>query len=102
MTNREVTLTKAKLAEQVERYDEMVSAMKELAEKSGEQELSEEERNLLSVAYKNVIGTRRASCRILISIENKESKSEDKVQLTLVQLFLYNSLFSRIVALPRA
>ena len=102
MTNREVTLTKAKLAEQVERYDEMVSAMKELAEKSGEQELSEEERNLLSVAYKNVIGTRRASCRILISIENKESKSEDKVQLTLVQLLHYNSLFSRIVALPRA
>ena len=79
MANREVTLTKAKLAEQVERYDEMVTAMRELAEKSNEQELSEEERNLLSVAYKNVIGTRRASCRILNSIENKESKFEDKV-----------------------
>ncbi|KAI6655953.1 14-3-3 epsilon protein [Oopsacas minuta] len=75
-------LTKAKLAEQVERYDEMVTAMKELAEKSDEQELTEEERNLLSVAYKNVIGTRRASCRILNSIANKEDgKSDERVEM---------------------
>jgi 14-3-3 protein epsilon len=31
-----------------------------------------EERNLLSVGYKNVIGARRASWRILSSIEDKE------------------------------
>ena len=30
-----------------------------------------EERNLLSVAYKNVIGSRRASWRVLSSIEQK-------------------------------
>ena len=35
-------------------------------------ELSVEERNLLSVGYKNVIGSRRASWRILSSIEQKE------------------------------
>lgn len=35
-------------------------------------ELTVEERNLLSVAYKNVIGSRRASWRILSSIEQKE------------------------------
>lgn len=35
-------------------------------------ELTVEERNLLSVGYKNVIGARRASWRILSSIEQKE------------------------------
>ncbi|KAM0720162.1 hypothetical protein Q7P37_004298 [Cladosporium fusiforme] len=46
----------AKLAEQAERYEEMVENMKAVA--SADQELSVEERNLLSVAYKNVIGAR--------------------------------------------
>lgn len=62
----------AKLAEQAERYDEMVAEMKKVAQMVHDQELSVEERNLLSVAYKNVIGARRASWRIISSIEQKE------------------------------
>lgn len=64
----------AKLAEQAERYDEMVKYMMEVA-KNAEEELTVEERNLLSVAYKNVIGSRRASWRVVSSIEMKD-KSE--------------------------
>jgi len=60
----------AKLAESAERYDDMVSAMKEVA-KAGK-ELTVEERNFLSVAYKNLIGARRAAWRIISSIEQKE------------------------------
>lgn len=60
----------AKLAEQAERYDEMVDAMKKVA--CADVDLTVEERNLLSVAYKNVIGARRASWRIVSSIEQKE------------------------------
>ncbi|KAA8524256.1 hypothetical protein F0562_010679 [Nyssa sinensis] len=60
----------AKLAEQAERYDEMVDSMKNVAKL--DVELTVEERNLLSVGYKNVIGARRASWRILSSIEQKE------------------------------
>ncbi|MCP6198822.1 14-3-3 family protein, partial [Klebsiella pneumoniae] len=64
---------KAKLAEQAERYDEMVEAMKNVASRNvSDNELTVEERNLLSVAYKNVIGARRASWRIISSIEQKE------------------------------
>jgi len=70
MTEREDCVYKAKLAEQAERYDEMVEAMKKVA--GLDVELSVEERNLLSVAYKNVIGARRASWRIISSIEQKE------------------------------
>lgn len=55
---------------------EMVVEIKRVA--SMEQDLSTEERNLLSVAYKNVIGARRASWRIISSLEQKEEgKSTD-------------------------
>merc|ERR1719150_427814 len=36
------------------------------------QDLSVEERNLLSVAYKNAVGSRRAAWRIITSVEQKE------------------------------
>ena len=42
------------------------------------QELSVEERNLLSVAYKNVIGALRASWRIISTIETKETEEAKK------------------------
>merc|ERR1712060_127354 len=35
-------------------------------------ELSTEERNLLSVAYKNAVGSRRAAWRVITSVEQKE------------------------------
>merc|ERR1711862_350449 len=60
----------AKLAEQAERYDEMASHMESVG-KTGS-ELSVEERNLLSVAYKNAVGSRRAARRIITSVEQKE------------------------------
>jgi 14-3-3 protein epsilon len=69
---RETSVYMAKLAEQAERYDEMVEEMKKVATMVHDQELTVEERNLLSVAYKNVIGARRASWRIISSIEQKE------------------------------
>ncbi|KAJ2160162.1 hypothetical protein GGF46_002475 [Coemansia sp. RSA 552] len=78
--SREDFVYKAKLSEQAERYDEMVSSMKKVA--AEDQELSVEERNLLSVAYKNVIGARRASWRIISSIEQKEkSNNEHHVEI---------------------
>lgn len=70
MADREDNVYMAKLAEQAERYDEMVESMKKVA--TMDVELTVEERNLLSVAYKNVIGARRASWRIISSIEQKE------------------------------
>merc|ERR1712023_403153 len=71
----------AKLAEQAERYDEMVEYMKTVAQEAHD-DLTLEERNLLSVAYKNVVGARRASLRIIGSIELKEiEKGSDKAGL---------------------
>jgi len=71
-TDRSESVYMSKLAEQAERYDEMVTYMKAVAALNTE--LTIEERNLLSVAYKNVIGARRASWRIVSSIESKEEQ----------------------------
>lgn len=67
---------KAKLAEQAERYDDMAKEMKTFTEENNE--LTNEERNLLSVAYKNVVGARRSSWRVVSSIEQKTESSERK------------------------
>lgn len=69
---------KAKLAEQAERYDDMAASMKAVTEIN--EELSNEERNLLSVAYKNVVGARRSSWRVVSSIEQK-TEGPDKKQM---------------------
>jgi hypothetical protein len=48
-TPRELALFSAKISEQAERYQDMVNEMRVIASMAGEQELSVEERNLLSV-----------------------------------------------------
>ncbi|XP_049590441.1 14-3-3 protein beta/alpha [Syngnathus scovelli] len=70
---------KAKLAEQAERYDDMATAMKQVTEQNND--LTNEERNLLSVAYKNVVGARRSSWRVISSIEQKTEGNEKKQQM---------------------
>ncbi|KAF9347078.1 14-3-3 protein [Mortierella sp. AD094] len=75
----------AKLAEQAERYEEMVQNMKDVA--SVNKELSVEERNLLSVAYKNVIGARRASWRIVSSIEQKEESKGSEAHVSMIKTY---------------
>ncbi|CAI8585375.1 unnamed protein product [Vicia faba] len=78
-TPREEFVYMAKLAEQAERYEEMVEFMEKVTAAVESEELTVEERNLLSVAYKNVIGARRASWRIISSIEQKEeSRGNDE------------------------
>ncbi|XP_065196991.1 uncharacterized protein LOC135828472 [Sycon ciliatum] len=80
MADREECVYRAKLAEQAERYDEMVENITNVA-KLG-QELTVEERNLLSVAFKNVIGARRQSWRIIAGIEGKEESKGKSSALT--------------------
>ena len=48
--DREQIVYRAKLAEEAERYEDMVKSVKELAQKSSGANLSVEERNLLSGA----------------------------------------------------
>jgi tetratricopeptide (TPR) repeat protein len=68
----------ARTAETAERYDDMCKIMRALVEwtdsKTEKVDLTIEERNLLSVAYKNVIGTRRAAWRTLNADDHKDDE----------------------------
>ena len=74
----------AKLSEQTERFEDMVDAMKKFI--TLKQEFNVEERNLLSVAYKNCVGTRRTAWRAITSIEQKEEGKGSKNLTILRQL----------------
>jgi len=56
-----------RVAETAERYEDMCRFVKKLVEMKSEkgEDLDVDERNLLSVAYKNVVGSKRASWRTL-------------------------------------
>lgn len=76
---------KARLAEQAERYEDMAKYMKELtvvacASEGTDKDLNQEERNFLSVAYKNVVGAKRSSWRVIGSIEQKSDDTSGKKQ----------------------
>jgi len=85
MGDRDKNVYFAKLAEQAERYDEMAEYMKMVGE-SGE-ELTVEERNLLSVAYKNAVGSRRAAWRIISSVQEKEKSKGNTVNVGFAQQY---------------
>eukprot|EP00441_Pelagodinium_beii_P037610 CAMPEP_0197631756 /NCGR_PEP_ID=MMETSP1338-20131121/8820_1 /TAXON_ID=43686 ORGANISM="Pelagodinium beii, Strain RCC1491" /NCGR_SAMPLE_ID=MMETSP1338 /ASSEMBLY_ACC=CAM_ASM_000754 /LENGTH=248 /DNA_ID=CAMNT_0043203285 /DNA_START=83 /DNA_END=829 /DNA_ORIENTATION=- len=79
----DVLVAQAKMAEMAERYEDMTAAVKQLAEEKPE--LTVEERNLLSVAYKNVVGAARASWRVLTSVKAKQS---DASKLAIIDSFI--------------
>ena len=78
--SREDNVFMAKICEQTERFEDMVEYMKIIV--NDQTELTVEERNLLSIAYKNAIGPHRTAWRALSSIEAKEqSKNSKRVPL---------------------
>ena len=58
----------ARVAEQAERFEDMVDFLKPVLDSKGAN-LSSDERNLLSVAFKSLIYSKRAACRTITAIE---------------------------------
>lgn len=77
---REELVYMAKVCEQTERFDQMLQYMKQILQIDSN--LSVDDRNSLSVAYKNSVGSRRTAWRVLQNLEQKETnKNNDNVQL---------------------
>ena len=60
---KEDVLAVARLAEQSEQYDDMIELLKPYVIAKDDEDLDFEERNILSVAYKNAVGLRRIAWR---------------------------------------
>jgi 14-3-3 protein epsilon len=69
---REEYVYLAKLYERAERFPDMVNSINKFVEL--DPKLTKDERNILSAGYKNIISDKRASWRLLNSMERKEEK----------------------------
>lgn len=58
----------ARVAEQAERFEDMVKFLGKVLHEKGA-DVTSDERNLLSVAFKNLISSKRAACRTITAIE---------------------------------
>lgn len=74
----------AMLAEQCNRFEEMSEFLEDLL-KSREKDLNSDERNLLSIAYKNSVSSRRTALRTIMAYEMKEKKKENSSFLPYIQ-----------------
>ena len=74
----------AMLAEQCNRFEEMAEFLEQLL-KGRDKDLNSDERNLLSIAYKNSVSSRRSAIRTIVAYEMKEKKKENSVSLPYIQ-----------------
>ena len=74
----------AMLAEQCSRFEEMTEFLEDML-KGRDKDLNSDERNLLSIAYKNSLTSRRTALRTVIAYETKEKKKENSPFLSYIQ-----------------
>ena len=83
----------ARVAEQAERFDDMVEYLKKVVD-SKKEDFNTEERNLLSVGFKNLIGSKRTAIRTISAIEQnpkyQKFNSSLKVYKTKIEQELYD------------
>jgi 14-3-3 protein epsilon len=86
----------ARVAEQAERFDDMVDFLKEVIN-SKEADFTTEERNLLSVGFKNLIGSKRTAIRTITAIEQNPKYSKYNAPLTAYKLKIETELFDQCI-----
>ena len=74
----------AMLAEQCTRYEDMMSFLEDMV-KTKTEDLTSDERNLLSIAYKNTISQDRQAIRTLLAYESKEAKKSESPYLDFIR-----------------
>ena len=75
MSDTDENIFLARVAEQAERFEDMVEYLKAVLNTKGG-DVSADERNLISVAFKNLISSKRAACRTIAAIEQNPKYSK--------------------------
>ena len=84
----------ARVAEQAERFDDMVSFLNEVT-KAKNEDFSTEEINLLSVGFKNQIGSKRTAIRTISAIEQNPKYAQYSNALTGYKKKIEQELFDQ-------
>ena len=91
MSSVEENIFLARVAEQAERFEDMVDFLAKVLDTKGA-DVSSDERNLLSVAFKNLISSKRAACRTIAAIEQNPKYSKYADALTAYKQSIENKL----------
>ena len=86
----------ARVAEQAERFDDMVDFLREVIN-AKDSDFTTEERNLLSVGFKNLIGGKRTALRTIAAIEQNPKYSKYSDALTKYKRRIEDELFDQCI-----
>ena len=90
----------ARVAEQAERFDDMVHYLQEVV-KAKNEDFTTEERNLLSVGFKNQIGSKRTAIRTISAIEQNPKYQKFNDGLSSYKKKIEGELYEQCIAIVR-
>ena len=88
----------ARVAEQAERFDDMVKYLQKVVQSKSE-DFTTEERNLLSVGFKNQIGSKRTAIRTISAIEQNPKYSKFNEALAGYKKEIEQELYNQCIAI---
>jgi 14-3-3 protein epsilon len=88
----------ARVAEQAERFDDMVHYLQEVV-KGKTEDFTTEERNLLSVGFKNQIGSKRTAIRTISAIEQNPKYSKFNEALAVYKKKIEQELYKQCISI---
>ena len=98
MTNLEESIFMTRVSEQAERFDDMVHFLQQVVSAKKE-DFTTEERNLLSVGFKNQIGSKRTAIRTISAIEQNPKYQKFNAALGVYKKKIEKELFDQCMSI---
>ena len=91
----------ARVAEQAERFEDMVVFLEKAIEYKGDQDFTIDERNLLSVGFKNLIGSQRGAIRTIGAIEQNPKYAKYNEILAVYKTKIEEELYTKCIKIVK-